>query len=92
MITYFGTRTNLGNGDAKTTVLAWPAFSVIQSWSDWQLNTCEAALIIEDRVFTTTYGFQLNTYDQSGGALESAFPFFDRTSGLPVPVRTRRFE
>ncbi len=32
---------------------------------------------MNNQLFTTTYGYQLNTFDRDGEILESAFPFED---------------
>lgn len=79
-----------GNGEASTTLMDPKDFSILRQWSDWQLNTCEAVLQLGDRLFTTTYGYQLNTYSTSGEILESAFPFEDYSTSL-VAVDENRF-
>ncbi|NJL23729.1 MAG: hypothetical protein HC902_00110 [Calothrix sp. SM1_5_4] len=73
-----------GGGAVATTVLSWPEMQDVQIWSAWQLNTCESALVYKDRVYTTTYGFQLNTFHVNGQIEESAFPFEDYATSLAI--------
>ena len=73
-----------GNGEVATSVLSWPSSLVDRKWSAWQLNTCEATLIYKERVYTTTYGYQLNTFSFKGEIEESAFPFEDYATSLAV--------
>lgn len=74
-----------GNGDIATSVIDRDSLQIVKSWSAWQLNTCESAILMKNLVLTTTYGYQLNTFDIDGDLLESAFPFEDyATSLLPI--------
>lgn len=79
-----------GNGVIATSLVRWPEWEIEKKWADWQLNTCEAAIVLNDMVFTTTYGFQLNTYSFSGKIIESAFPFEDYATSL-LPVGPKAF-
>jgi hypothetical protein len=73
-----------GNGQIATSLLRWPELDTLKTWSAWQLNTAEGLAVYEDRIFTTTYGYQLNTFDINGEILESAFPFEDYATSLLV--------
>ncbi|MBX3020136.1 MAG: PQQ-like beta-propeller repeat protein [Bdellovibrionales bacterium] len=71
-----------GNGRVATSVVRASDFSVVRCWRDWQLNTCEGTLVHNSRLYTTTYGYQLNTFEFAGEILESAFPFEDYATSL----------
>lgn len=73
-----------GNGNIQTSLVKKNDLSMERIWGDLQLNTAEAALLHPKtgHVYTTTYGFQLNTYDHSGEILESDFPFEDYATTL----------
>lgn len=76
-----------GNGEIGTSMVKFKGLHTTRQWSQWQLNTAEAVAILENRIFTTTYGYQLNTYDIEGSILESSFPFEDYATSL-VPTTT----
>lgn len=71
-----------GNGPVATSLVNFKNLETIRQWSAWQLNTAEATAILNDRLFTTTYGYQLNTFDLKGEIIESAFPFEDYATSL----------
>lgn len=71
-----------GNGKVATSLVRAEDFSVVRCWDSWQLNTCEATLVKDSKLYTTTYGYQLNTFDYGGEILESAFPFEDYATSL----------
>lgn len=73
-----------GNGDVGASLVELKTLQTVKRWSEWQLNTCEAAIIAGDKVLTSTYGYQLNTYSINGEMIESAFPFEDYATSLAL--------
>jgi hypothetical protein len=71
-----------GNGQVATSLVRAEDFTIERRWEQWQLNTCEATLVHNAKLYTTTYGYQLNTFGYSGEILESAFPFEDYATSL----------
>lgn len=62
-----------GNGDVSAIEYDLDERRAVQSWSAWQLNTCEDAIKFNDHIYTVTYGYQLNTYKQCGEMLDCQF-------------------
>ena len=73
-----------GNGNVGAQKIEWPDMVAQKKWDSFQLNTCETLQTDRKKVWTTTYGFQLNTYDISGEILSSVFPFEDYATSSTV--------
>lgn len=62
-----------GNGNVNTSLIDIHTGKTLKIFEDWQLNTCEGASIIDDYLYTVTYGYQINTYKMTGEVLDSQF-------------------
>ena len=54
-----------GNGKINVRVIDPTRSRPVEEFSEWIINTPEAACIYKDRVYVVTYGYQLITYDRA---------------------------
>lgn len=71
-----------GNGDIATRRLCAKTLATEQVWAEWQLNTCEDAKFLNDKLVTITYGYQLNKYSENGNIESSDLCFSDYPKSL----------